>query len=194
MLLSTKQTINSNFTEAMKFYLTLLIALIGNCTFGQVNDLHLTNALVVGQLDKSEDRYTIEINLTELLTDAGIKAIPSLNMMKLGSDASLLANDSIQKVIAAKGIDTYVIVSVRGFDRNFKPTKRSDDLNSALGAGSLFPIYREEVVSVSFEFLFYRNGQFVGSDIVKCGNVSERDTVIKRFRKKLSKMIVKKWK
>lgn len=194
MLLSTKQTINSNFTEAMKFYLTLLIALIGNCMFGQVNDLHLTNALVVGQLDKSEDRYTIEINLTELLTDAGIKAIPSLNMMKLGSDASLLANDSIQKVIAAKGIDTYVIVSVRGFDRNFKPTKRSDDLNSALGAGSLFPIYREEVVSVSFEFLFYRNGQFVGSDIVKCGNVSERDTVIKRFRKKLSKMIVKKWK
>jgi hypothetical protein len=194
MLLSTKQTINSNFTEAMKFYLTLLIALIGNCMFGQVNDLHLTNALVVGQLDKSEDRYTIEINLTELLTDAGIKAIPSLNMMKLGSDASLLANDSIQKVIAAKGIDTYVIVSVRGFDRNFKPTKRSDDLNSALGAGSLFPIYREEVVSVSFEFLFYRNGQFVGSDIVKCGNVSERDTVIKRFRKKLSKRIVKKWK
>jgi hypothetical protein len=178
----------------MKFYLTLLIAFIGNCMFGQVNDLHLTNALVVGQLDKPEDRYTVEINLTELLTDAGIKAIPSLNMMKLGSDASLLAKDSIQKVIAAKGIDTYVIVSVRGFDRNFKPTKRSDDLNSALGAGSLFPIYREEVVSVSFEFLFYRNGQFVGSDIVKCGNVSERDTVIKRFRKKLSKRIVKKWK
>jgi hypothetical protein len=106
----------------------------------------------------------------------------------------LLAKDSIQKVIAAKGIDTYVIVSVRGFDRNFKPTKRSDDLNSALGAGSLFPIYREEVVSVSFEFLFYRNGQFVGSDIVKCGNVSERDTVIKRFRSKLSKRILKKWK
>ena len=171
-----------------------LIAFIGNCMFGQVNDLHLTNALVVGQLDKPEDRYTVEINLTELLTEAGIKAIPSLNMMKLGSDASLLAQDSIQKVIAAKGIDTYVIVSVRGFDRNFKPTKRSDDLNAALGAGSLFPIYREEVVSVSFEFLFYRNGQFVGSDIVKCGNVSERDTVIKRFRKKLSKRIVKKWK
>ncbi|MFN5032238.1 MAG: hypothetical protein ACK5FX_08470, partial [Flavobacteriia bacterium] len=75
----------------MKFYLTLLIAFIGNCMFGQVNDLHLTNALVVGQLDKPEDRYTVEINLTELLTDAGIKAIPSLNMMKLGSDASLLA-------------------------------------------------------------------------------------------------------
>jgi hypothetical protein len=115
-------------------------------------------------------------------------------MMKLGSDASMLATDSIQRLVTAKGIDTYVIVSVRGFDRRFKPSVRKDDLNTALGAGSLFPIYREEVVSVSFEFLFYRNGQFVASDIVKCGNVSERDTVIKRFRKKLTKRIVKKWK
>ena len=178
----------------MRVLLTILFVVSTAGYFAQLSDLHLTNALVVGQLDKPEDRYTVEINLTEMLTNAGIKAIPSLNMMKLGSDASMLATDSIQRLVAAKGIDTYVIVSVRGFDRRFKPSVRKDDLNTALGAGSLFPIYREEVVSVSFEFLFYRNGQFVASDIVKCGNVSERDTVIKRFRKKLTKRIVKKWK
>ncbi len=178
----------------MRVFLAIIFVLSSAGYFAQLTDLHLKNALVVGQLDKPEDRYTVEINLTEMLTNAGIKAIPSLNMMKLGSDASLLATDSIQRLVAAKGIDTYVIVSVRGFDRRFKPSIRKDDLNTALGAGSLFPIYREEVVSVSFEFLFYRNGQFVASDIVKCGNVSERDTVIKRFRKKVIKRIVKKWK
>ena len=178
----------------MRVFLAIIFVVSSAGYFAQLTDLHLKNALVVGQLDKPEDRYTVEINLTEMLTNAGIKAIPSLNMMKLGSDASLLATDSIQRLVAAKGIDTYVIVSVRGFDRRFKPSIRKDDLNTALGAGSLFPIYREEVVSVSFEFLFYRNGQFVASDIVKCGNVSERDTVIKRFRKKVIKRIVKKWK
>ena len=178
----------------MRISLSIFFIAFGFGLFAQLSELHLKNALVVGQLDKPEDRYTVEINLTEMLSNAGIKAIPSLNMTKLGSDASQLATDSIQRLVAAKGIDTYVIVSVRGFDRHFKPSVRKDDLNTALGAGSLFPIYREEVVSVSFEFLFYRNGQFVASDIVKCGNVSERDTVIKRFRKKVTKRIEKKWK
>lgn len=167
---------------------------IGIRSIAQLSDLQLTNALVVGQLNKPEDRYTIEINLTEMLSDAGIKAIPSLNMTRQGSDASILSSDSIQRLVSAKGIDTYVIVSVRGFDRNFKRSEHLDDLNTALGAGSLFPIYRDEVVSVTFEFLFYRNGRFIASDIVKCGNVSERDTVIKRFRKKVARRIAKKWK
>jgi hypothetical protein len=83
---------------------------------------------------------------------------------------------------------------VRGYDRKYKPTNLRDDLVTALNAGNLFPIYREEVVSVSFEFTFFRNGQFVCSDIVKCGNVSDRDSVIKRFRKLVAKRIEKKWK
>jgi hypothetical protein len=172
----------------------LFSLLISFSSLAQLADLHLTNALVVGQLDKPEDRYTIEINLTEMLSDAGIKAIPSLNIMKLGNDASILTSDSLQRLVVAKGIDTYIIVSVRGYDRNFKRSEHQDNLNTALGAGGLFPIYRDEAVSVSFEFLFYRNGQFVASDIVKCGNVSERNTVIKRLQKKVTKRIVKKWK
>lgn len=178
----------------MKNYILFLIILLTNFSFGQTENIHLKNALVIGQLDKHEDRYTVEINLTELLVEAGVKAVPSLNILKLGSEASLLSTDSIQKVVQAKGIDTYILVSVRGYDRKFKHTTHNDSLKTALEAGNLFPIYRDEVTSVSFEFLFYRNGQLVGSDIVKCSNVSDRNSVIKRFRKNVGKRINKKWK
>lgn len=178
----------------MKHLTVIFVLFLSVIAFGQKETFHLTNALVVGQLDKEEDRYAIEVNLTELLVDAGIKATPSLNVLKLGSDASLLTTDSIQRVIAAKGIDTYLLVSVRGYDRKYKVTEKKEDLQTALNAGNLFGIYREEIVSVSFEFTFYRNGQWVYSDIVKCGNVSNLDSVIKRFRKAVAKRIVKKWK
>jgi len=178
----------------MKKFLLSLILFVTAYSYGQTKNLHLTNALVIGQMDKEEDRYALEINLTELLTDAGIKAIPSLNMIKLGSDAAILATDSIQKVVAAKGVDTYILISIRGYDKKYRISERNDDIATALNAGNLFPLYRDEVTSVSFEFLFYRNGKFVGSDIVKCGNISNRDSVIKRFRKILVKHIVKKWK
>jgi hypothetical protein len=178
----------------MKNLTLLLLLFVAVNVQAQKESIQLKNALVVGQLDKAEDRYSVEINLTELLTEAGVKAVPSLNILKMGSDASIIATDSIQKLIASKGIDTYILVSVRGYDKKFKKTHRKDELKTALDAGNLFPIYRDEIVSVSFEFMFYRNGQFIGSDIVKCGNVSSRDTVIKRFRKSVAKRIVKKWK
>jgi hypothetical protein len=178
----------------MKNLTLLLLLLVAVNVQAQKESIQLKNALVVGQLDKAEDRYSVEINLTELLTEAGVKAIPSLNILKMGSDASIIATDSIQKIISAKGIDTYILVSVRGYDKKFKKTHRKDELKTALDAGNLFPIYRDEVVSVSFEFMFYRNGQFIGTDIVKCGNVSSRDTVIKRFRKSVAKRIEKNWK
>lgn len=178
----------------MKKLFLLLLLLVAVNVQAQKESIQLKNSLVVGQLDKAEDRYSVEINLTELLTEAGVKAIPSLNILKMGSDASIIATDSIQKLIAAKGIDTYILVSVRGYDKKFKKTHRKDELKTALDAGNLFPIYRDEVVSVSFEFMFYRNGQFIGTDIIKCGNVSSRDTVIKRFRKSVAKRIEKSWK
>ncbi len=161
--------------------------------FSQTKDLHLKNALVIGQLDKSDDRYSVEIAVTEIFANAGIKAIPSLNILKVGEDVQKLANDSILKVVNSKGIDTYVTVSVRGYDKHFKLAQNRDNFLTAIGVSHLFPLYKEEMVSISFEFTFYREGQFMGTDILKCGNVSSRDTVMKRFRKKLTKQ-VNKWK
>jgi hypothetical protein len=90
----------------MKNYSLSLLVLFSIIISAQAQDLKLKNALVIGQLDKQEDRYSLEINLTEMLSEAGVKSMPSLNVLKLGSDASILASDSVQKVLAAKGIDT----------------------------------------------------------------------------------------
>ena len=175
-------------------FATFFVLVSQNKIHSQTKTLGLKNVFVIGQLDKPEDRYSMEINVTEIFTDLGIKAIPSLNMLKLGTDASLIATDSMKQVISAKGIDTYLLVSVRGYDKIYKATSMNDDFNTALGAGNLFPLYRDEIVSVSFEFKFFRNGAMVQYDIIKCGNVSNRDAVIKKLRKQLRKIAVKKWK
>ncbi|MEJ6775899.1 MAG: hypothetical protein QNK85_01070 [Crocinitomicaceae bacterium] len=180
-----------------KLILTVLVALIATGTFSQKKEklkLDLTNALVIGQMDKTEDRYSLEINATELLNSRGVKAIPSLNVIKLGGEALVLASDSIAELMKAKGIDTYVLISVRGFDRKFKVSGIKDNLETALGLSSLFDLYREDIVSISFEFKFFRGSELIYSDMVKCGNIGDRESVIKRFRKKVGKRIVKRWK
>ena len=113
--------------------------------------------------------------------------------MVLLSIEYLLASNSMTQVLKAKGIDTYILVSVRGYDRKFKPTTSIDNLFKSLELGSLFNLYQTDIVSVSFEFKFYRNGEFITSDIVKCANVSDRETVLKRFRIKVGKRISSKW-
>lgn len=163
-------------------------------SYGFSQGLRLKNALVIGQFDKPEDRYAIEVNLTELLTNAGIKATPSLNILKQGTSAVNLVNDSIRQVIQAKGFDTYVIVNVRGYDRIFKPSEAKISLEDMLNMASLYHLYRDEATSVSFEFTFFRNDVVVYRNVLKCGNVSNRDSVIKRFRKKMPKLIEKYWK
>lgn len=178
----------------MRQILILLSCFFLGYTFAQTSaiplkDLNLRNALVVGQLDRSEDRYTMEINFSELLADNGIKTLASLNVLKQGTEPEVLASDSIQAVLKSKGIDTYVLVSVRGYDRKFKPSTQHQTLETELNTGHAFPLYRDEIVSITFEFRFYRNGQFVAYDIVKVGNVGSRDGVLKKFRKKIGKRI-----
>lgn len=159
----------------------------------QKKSLNLKNALVIGQFDKPEDRYSLEINLTDMLVQRGLKAAPSLNMLKLGENPQNLTKDSIQNVLKSKGIDTYVIVAVRGYDRKFKTSENQPSLSEALEQTSLFALHKDDIVSISFDFKFFRNGECVYSEIVKCGNVGDRDSVIKRFRKKVGKKLDKKW-
>lgn len=157
------------------------------------NTIKVSNALIVGLMDKSSERYVIEAALTEIFTSFEIKSLPEVNLLKVGTDPQILASDSIKQVLAAKGIDTYVLVSVRGFDKRFKKSTRTKNLKEILGEGHLFPIYKEDAASVSFEFFFFKNGEYLGTDIIKCGNVSSRDSVLKKFRKKVSKRLEKKW-
>ncbi|MFZ9612547.1 MAG: hypothetical protein ACO29Q_04635 [Crocinitomicaceae bacterium] len=176
----------------MKVLLSLFLVL-SSVSFGQ--HIQFKHALVVGQFEKSEDRYAMELNLSELLQQNGYKAMPSFNVLKQGEPMVDLLNDSLRKVVQAKGIDAYVILNVRGYDRRFKPSETKISLKEILEMSSIYHIYRDEATSVTFEFTVYDlNNQLIGRSLLKCNNVSDRDSVMKRFRKKLPKLILKEWK
>ncbi|MEZ4890847.1 MAG: hypothetical protein R2779_09960 [Crocinitomicaceae bacterium] len=177
----------------LKFSLLFLFAALVVGAQAQVKNLKLTNCVVVGQFDKPEDRFTIESAVTSLLNEYNVKTTPSVNYVKTGEDASILASDSLQNLLKEKGFDTYVIVSVRGYDRTFKPSKVKYPLAEKLDQGTLREIYRNGAVNVSFEFAFYRNKELVATDIVKCTNISNRESTMKRFNKNVDSRIEKKW-
>ncbi|MBI2257864.1 MAG: hypothetical protein HYU67_03085 [Flavobacteriia bacterium] len=160
----------------------------------QYQPLNLTNCLVAAQLEFQEDRFTLEVNLSEIFANTGIKAIPSLNILKRGANMDLLASDSLVQIMKSKGIDTYVLVSVRGYDNTFKINPKEENIINEIEAGHMFPLYRDNISSVTLEFNFYRNGKFIGNDLLKLGGIGERDEVIKKLRKKLPKKIKNNWK
>ena len=98
----------------------------------------------------------------------------------------------MRAAVKEKGIDTYMLVSVRGYDSRFKKTVKNDSLDIALDYGTLFSLYREEATSITFEFFFFRNDVMVKTALVRCGNISSKETVLKRLKKKLARKY-KKW-
>ena len=178
----------------MKIKFIVIIVFLFNLAQAQIDKLGLKTVLVVAQLDKPEDRFTMEVNLSEMLANSGIKTMASLNALKQGADIKMLGADSINKQLLSKGIDTYVLVSVRGYDKKFKAAKNHYNLVTELQTGHLFPIYRDAVTSVTFEFNFFRNGEFVAYDKIKLGGIGSRDDVLKKLRKKLPKKIKRHWK
>ena len=113
--------------------------------------------------------------------------------MKLGSDSQQLASDSVAQKVKGKGYDTFVLISVRGYDKRFKASVSKESFAVALGRANLFQIYQQDIVSVTFEFKFYRNGEQVYNETIKCGNAGSRDKVLKKLRKKVGKKIARKW-
>lgn len=152
----------------------------------------INQAVVIGQMDKEDDRFMLEVTLAEFFTERNVKVIPSLNVLKQGAELPLLLSDSMQQVLAQKNVNTYIICRVRGYDRKFKASTTKPTFEEALNYGSLFSLYREELVNISFEFFIYQNGQLTVNDIVRCANVSSRDKVLIRLKKKLDKKY-RKW-
>ena len=87
-----------------------------------------------------------------------------------------------------------MLVSIRGYDKNFKQSTQTMTLAEDLSADNLFPIYKDDIVSVTFEFHFYRDGKLIYTDLLKIGGIGSRDKAIKKYRKKLAKRVYKKWK
>jgi hypothetical protein len=176
----------------MKNLSLILVLLISTLSYGQKGKLNLTNALIVGQMDKEDERFMLEIALTEFFADMNVKAVPSINVLKQGARPEDLINPEMRAAVKAKGLDTYMLVSVRGYDSRFKKTNKNDSLDVALDYGTLFSLYRAEATSVTFEFFIFRNDVMVKTDLVRCGNISSKETVLKRLKKKLARR-VKKW-
>lgn len=177
----------------MKYAVIIVFALISMTSFSQLKNLKLRNVVVVGQFDKYEDRFTIESTLTGLLNEYKIKTTPSVNYVKSGESSTVLAGDSLTNLLKEKGFDTYVIVSVRGYDRKYKVSQINYPFAEKLEQGTLREIYRNAAVSVTFEFAFYRNGSLVAIDQIKCSNISDRESTLKRFVKNTEKRISSKW-
>lgn len=153
----------------------------------------LENVVIVGQLDDKQDLFALEINLTQLFSENGVKTKSSLNIVKQGATGKSLANDSVQKVLKTKGFDTYMLISVRGYDRRFRPSTKVLEFNDALLSEHLFPIYRDDIVSVTFEITFYRDGKPLENRLIKVGTVGSEESVMKKLNKKLAKLIKKEW-
>ncbi|WP_430405405.1 hypothetical protein [Fluviicola sp.] len=155
--------------------------------------LKLNNALVVSHLDKESDQFSLEIAVSDVLSRSKVKNTVSLNVLKAGGDPQVLMTDSLTQLLKTKGINTLMLVSVRGFDNRFRPSTGNMTLAEDLAADNLFPIYKEDIVSVTFEFHFYRDGKLVYADLLKIGGAGSRDKVLRKFRKKLAKRVTKSW-
>jgi len=82
---------------------------------------------------------------------------------------------------------------VKGYDRKFKASKTKITVNEILERTSIYSIYRDESTSVSFEFIFFKNNEMIFTDIIKISNISDRDSVLKKYRKVLEARVRKKW-
>jgi hypothetical protein len=131
--------------------------------------------------------------LAELFSEQGVNVFPSLNILKQGQNPTVLASDSVISILKNKQLDTYVLVSVRGYDRNYRKKSNLTSLVEELSSSHLFPLYRDDIVSLTIEFLFYQNGNQVYSDLLKIKNINNKDSVLKKLHKKLPKLIHK-WK
>ncbi|HLW29362.1 MAG TPA: hypothetical protein VKX29_00785 [Brumimicrobium sp.] len=176
------------------FIITITILLINDKVWSQSDEpLNLKNVLVVAQQDDLSDRYTVEIALLQLFNSYNIKSKASLNVLKQGGSADILMADTTVQMLKDQGIDTYLLVSVRGFNNRFKPSEKIHDFKEEINAGHLYPLYRESTSTVTFTFTFYRDLKPVHYELIKTGSVGSKDAVIKKLMKKVERRLVKKW-
>lgn len=175
----------------MRIIFVLILFTIGSMVRSQ--GLNLKECVVIGQFDKPEDRYAMEVTLCEILNALSIKAVPSSNFVKQGGNSNILASDSSIQSLKTKQLTTYCLINVKGYDKRFKKSESLPSFSEGLERATLYNLYKEEIASVSFEFIFYRDSKPVFNDVLKIGNIGNRDDVLKRLKKKAPKHILENW-
>lgn len=154
--------------------------------------LNLKNAIVLGLLDRKDERFQMEIMLAEMLAQNNIKSKVSLNFIKEGAEIASFASDSIQEAVKKAGYETYILFSVRGYDTKFKPATFKYTLEEELKLGHLFPVFREEISNITFEFKVYRGSEMIDYKLVKVSYPS-KEGMLKKFKAKINPLIKKYW-
>lgn len=174
--------------------ITISVLLLSHNAWSQKSEpLNLKNVLIVGQQDELSDRYILEVGLLQLFTDYNIKSRASLNVIKEGGADDIILNDSLYQKLKSEGIDTYLLVSIRGYNKRFKPSDGASPLEEEIEAGHLYPLYRESASTVTFSFTFYRDMKPVHYELIKTGTVGSKDAVMKKLLKKVAKRLEKDW-
>lgn len=159
----------------------------------QNQKLNLKNALIVAQQNDLSDRYSIESALIQLFSSYHVKSKASLNVVKEGGSPDILLKDSVRQKLKEEGIDTYLLISIRGFDRRYKAADSLNDFEEEIHVGHLFPLYRESASNVTFNFTFYRDLKPVYYEMIRVRGIGSKDDVIKKLLKKVEKELIKNW-
>lgn len=176
------------------FLTTLSILILSFNSLGQDDgSLNLKNVLIVGQQDELSDRYILEVGLLQLFTEYNIRSRASLNIVKQRGTDDFLLNDSIQQILRSEGIDTYLLVSIRGYNKRFRLSDEANPIKEEINAGHLYPLYRESASTVTFSFTFYRDMKPIHYELIKTGTVGSKDSVMKKLLKKVERKLVKEW-
>lgn len=170
--------------------MALFIIAFSNFFYAQ---LRLDNVLVVAQQDKLEDRYSVELAITNLMQMSGVNSKSALGVIPQGEFMNVLATEEIQKKVKEMGIDTYMLISVRGYDRSFTPSTDLQGMRDELNAGHMFSFWRESANSISFSVTFYRNNQPIHYELIKVKNGKNREVTLKRMVKAFDKRLQKSW-
>ena len=182
-------------TNMKNLFLATLSALLLSLNLGaqEAEPLNLKNVLIVGQQDDLSDRYTLEVGLLQLFTDYNVKSKASLNVIKQRGTDEILLTDSIHQKLKSEGIDTYLLVSIRGYNKRFKLSENANPIEEEINAGHLYPLYRESASTVTFSFTFYRDMKPVHYELIKTGTIGSKDAVMKKLLKKVERRLTKEW-
>ena len=156
-------------------------------------ELNLKNALIIAQQNDLSDRYSLESAMMQLFSAYHIRSKASLNVVKEGGSPHILLSDSVRSKLKEEGIDTYLLISIRGFDRRFQPADSLNSFEDEINIGHLFPLFRESASNVTFNFTFYRDLQPVYYDLIRVRGIGSKDDVIKKLMKKVEKELTKHW-
>lgn len=176
-----------------KFLLIVTSVFLIQGANGFAQSLNLKNVVVVAQQDKLKDQYTLELAIVELMRDNNVNAIASLNIVPDGRDPVVLATDSLQRNLLNKGFDTYMLVSVRGYDKRFNPPENLVNMKEELSAGHLFQLWRESASTVTFTVIFYRNNVPAHSELIRVRARGSKDKMMKGFTRKMERRLKKGW-